>query len=104
MNRKLKKAGLVALLVVAVGGVAVLIAHDQMTRHQRDLFSPRVFRRLAALGHMARVRASVNTVNLLRDYMAWEPRKLLRDRARAIEARMERELAVLETGLSEKMA
>ena len=74
MNRKLKKAGLVALLVVAVGGVAVLIAHDQMTRHQRDLFSPRVFRRLAALGHMARVRASVNTVNLLRDYMAWEPR------------------------------
>lgn len=104
MNQKLKKAGLVALLVVAVGGVAVLIAHDQMTRHQRDLFSPRVFRRLAALGHMTRARASVNTVNLLRDYMAWEPRKLLRDRARTIEARMERELAVLETGLSEKMA
>lgn len=104
MNKKLKKAGLVALLVVAVGGVAVLIAHDQMTRHQRDLFSPRVFRRLAALGHMARARASVNTVNLLRDYMAWEPRKLLRDRARAIETRMERQLAVLDTGLSEKMA
>ena len=104
MNAKLKKAGLVALLVVAVAGVAVLVAHDQMTRHQRDLFSPRVFRRLAALGHMARARASVNTVNLLKDYMAWEPRKLLRDRARAIEARMERELAVVETGLSEKMA
>ena len=53
---------------------------------------------------MARARASVDTVTLLKDYMAWEPRKLLRDRARAIEARMERELAVLETGLSEKMA
>ena len=43
MNKKLKKVGLVALLVVAVGGVAVLVAHDQMTRHQRDLFSPGSF-------------------------------------------------------------
>ena len=49
MNKKLKKVGLVTLLVVVAGGVAVLVAHDQMTRHQRDLFSPRVFRRLAAL-------------------------------------------------------
>ncbi len=104
MNEKLKKAGLIALVVAAVGGVAVLVAHDQMTRHQRDLFSPRIFRRLAALGHMARVRASVNTVNLLKDYMAWEPRKLLRDRARTIEARMERELALLEAGPSRRTA
>ncbi len=104
MNDKLRKVGLVALLVVAVGGIVVLVANDQMIRHQRDLFSPRVFRRLAALGHMARANASVDTVNLLRDYMAWEPRKLLRDRARTIEARMERELVVPDAGLSEKMA
>jgi hypothetical protein len=104
MNKKLKRVGLVALLIVVAGGVAVLVAHDQMTRHQRDLFSPRVFRRLAALGHMARARASVNTVNLLRDFMAWEPRKLLRDRARAIVVRMERDLAGIDPGLSEKTA
>ena len=104
MNKKLKKAGLVTLLVVVAAGVAVLVAHDQMTRHQRDLFSPRVFRRLAALGHMARARASVNTVNLLRDFMAWEPRKLLRDRAKAIVARMEQDLAGIDSGLTEKMA
>ena len=104
MNKKLKRVGLVTLLVVLAGGVAVLVAHDQMTRHQRDLFSPRVFRRLAALGHMARARASVNTVNLLRDFMAWEPRKLLRDRARAIVSRMERDLAGIDSGLTEKTA
>lgn len=104
MNRKLRKAGLVTLLVVVAGGIAVWVAHDQMTRHQRDLFSPRVFRRLAALGHMARARASVNTVNLLRDFMAWEPRKLLRDRAKAIVARMERDLARIDPGLTEKTA
>jgi hypothetical protein len=104
MNKKLKRVGLVALLIVVAGGVAVLVAHDQMTRHQRDLFSPRVFRRLAALGHMARARASVNTVNLLRDFMAWEPRKLLRDRASAIVVRMERDLAGIDPGLSEKTA
>ena len=104
MNKKLKKVGLVTLLVVVAGGIAVLVAHDQMTRHQRDLFSPRVFRRLAALGHMARARASVNTVNLLRDFMAWEPRKLLRDRAKAIVARMERDLTGIDSGLTEKTA
>ncbi len=104
MNKKLKRVGLVTLLVVVAGGIAVLVAHDQMTRHQRDLFSPRVFRRLAALGHMARARASVNTVNLLRDFMAWEPRKLLRDRAKAIVARMERDLAGIDSRLTEKTA
>ena len=104
MNKKLRKVGLVALVVIVAGGVAVWVAHDQMTRHQRDLFSPRVFRRLAALGHMARARASVNTVNLLRDFMAWESRKLLRDRARTIVVRMEGDLAGIDSGLTEKTA
>jgi hypothetical protein len=33
----------------------------------------------------------VDHINLLRDYLAWEPRKLLKDRARAIVERMERQ-------------
>jgi len=46
---------------------------------------------MAALEHVARQYPSVDHINLLRDYLAWEPRKLLKDRARAIVERMERQ-------------
>ena len=74
-----------------------MIIRDQITRHQRDLFSPRPLRRLAALGHMSRESTSIDTIRVLRDFVAWEPRKLLRERARAIVDRMEEEVA--EAGL-----
>ena len=70
------------------------MVRDQITRHQRNLFSPKALRRLAALGHMSRQPASVDNIRVLRDFIAWEPRKLLRTRARAIVARMEEEAAV----------
>ena len=57
-----------------------------------DLFSQRAVRRLAALRHMARERATVNNINLLRHFISWEPRRLLRNHARAIVQRMEREV------------
>ena len=93
MNRKLKTAGITILAAAAAGAVAALIIRDQITRHQRNLFSPHALRRLAALGHMNRETASVDHIRLLRDFIAWEPRKLLRDRARTIVARMEEEAA-----------
>jgi hypothetical protein len=46
---------------------------------------------MAALEHVARQRPSVDHINLLRDYIAWEPRQLLRNRARTIVERMEGE-------------
>jgi hypothetical protein len=46
---------------------------------------------LAALEHMARQLPSVDHINLLKDYIAWEPRKILRTRAQAIVGRMEGE-------------
>jgi hypothetical protein len=46
---------------------------------------------LAALGHMGREGASVDSIRLLRDFIAWEPRKVLRKRACAIIERMEDE-------------
>jgi len=89
MKRGLRTAGITVLAVAAAGAVAALLLRDQLDRHQRDLFSPQPLRRLACLGHMARGDATVDNITLLRDFVAWEPRKLLRNRAQGILKRME---------------
>ena len=89
MRRSIKTAGITVLAVAAVGAVAALVVRDQLDRHRRDLFNPRPLRRLACLGHMARAEASVDNITLLRDFVAWESRKLLRNRAKVILKRME---------------
>ena len=93
MNRKLRVAGLTVLAATAAGALAALVVRNQITRHQRDLFSPRALKRLAALGHVGKVPASVDNIRLLRDFIVWEPRKMLRERARSILARMETEIS-----------
>lgn len=98
MNRNLKAAGLTILAAAIAGGVIALIVRDQISRHRRNLFSPRALRRLAALGHMRREAASVDGIRVLRDFLSWEPRPMLRQRARAILARMEREITGLDLG------
>jgi hypothetical protein len=90
---RLIKVGLGALLGAAVlGVVGVYLARDQMARHQRELFSPQPLRRLAALGYL-KGQPAVDNVLLLRDYLAWEERPLLRKRAAGILAAMESDLA-----------
>ena len=91
MNKKIRTAGITVLAAAAAGAIAALIIRDQITRHQRDLFNPRALRRLAALGHVSKEPASVDMIRLLRDFVAWEPRKMLRERAAAIVERMEGE-------------
>jgi len=80
--------GSAALLGVTLGWLAG-------TRHQRlhrqNLFSPRPLRRLAALGYLEG-EANPATVHLLRDYLAWEPRRLLRTRGRRLLRRLEARL------------
>jgi hypothetical protein len=84
--------------LVFVGGMALgltggwLLAQQRLTYHRRDLFSPRPLRRLAALGFLAG-QHEVETVRLLRDYLAWERQPMLRRRAEAIVRRMEATLA-----------
>ncbi len=65
-----------------------LFAQQRLVRHRRDLFSPRPLRRLAALGFLAG-QNGVETIRLLRDYLAWETRPMLRRRATSIVRRME---------------
>jgi hypothetical protein len=89
MNKALKNAGIALAAVATAGAVAALVVRDQLDRHQRNLFSPYPLKRLACLGHMARAEASVGNIHLLRDFVAWERKKLLRNRARVILKRME---------------
>jgi hypothetical protein len=74
--------------IVAGAGVGWLLAQQRFSYHRRDLFSPRPLRRLAALGFLAG-QDGVETVRLLRDYLAWERQPMLRRRAEAIVRRME---------------
>jgi hypothetical protein len=51
-----------------------------MQRHfRRNLFSRSPLMRVAALGYL-RAKPTVNTAQLLREYVAWEPRPILRQR------------------------
>lgn len=93
---KVAKVVAIALAGAAVlSGVGVWLARDQMARHQRELFSPQPLRRLAALGYL-RAHPGVDNVLLLRDYLAWEDKPLLRKRASTILAGMEEDLAAAE--------
>ena len=97
MKRKTKIALIAAGAALATGAVLTFVVRDQLSRARRDLFSPHALRRLAALSHLNRAEASVDLVNLLRDFISWEPRPLLRGRARTV---LDRMLAELEEGES----
>ena len=73
-----------------LGGVAAgSIMWSRMQRqYRRNLFSKSPFRRVAALGYL-RARPTVNTAQLLREYVAWEPRSFLRQRGVRMLKRLE---------------
>ena len=74
---------------VALGAAAGwMLAQRRLAHHRRDLFSSRPLRRLGALGYLAG-QNGVETIRLLRDYLAWETQPMLRRRAEAIVRRME---------------
>jgi hypothetical protein len=91
-GRALRTVGFVLLTVGAATAIGTLVVRDQISRHQRDLFSSRALQRFAALGYISGLGASVELVQLLRDFVAWEPRSLLRRRARQILERLEGQL------------
>jgi hypothetical protein len=88
----LRTAGIVLLSVGAAAGLGALVVRDQISRHQRNLFSSQGFKRFAALGFLTGAPASIELVQMLRDFVAWEPSPLLRRRAVQILARMEDQL------------
>jgi hypothetical protein len=91
-KRVLRTTGFTVLAVAAAAALGALLVRDQISRHQRDLFSPHPLRRLAALGYIGGRTASVDLVLLLRDFIAWEPRPLIRKRAVTVLERMQETL------------
>jgi hypothetical protein len=92
-SKRIVRTTAFALLAgAAVAAVGVLLVRDQISRSRRDLFSPHPLRRLAALEYLGGVPASVDTVLLLRDFLAWERRPLLRKRAQGVLLRLEEAL------------
>ncbi len=91
-RQALKTAGLVVLVVGAVVALGALVVRDQISRSRRDLFSAQPLRRLAALTYLAGHDATIEVVQLLRDFIAWESRPLIRRRAVQILRRMERSM------------
>lgn len=81
-----------ARLVAAgfVGGVAAggLVWSQLQRQYRRDLFSSSPFRRVAALGFL-RAQPSLATAQILREYVAWEKRPLLRQRGVRMLKRLE---------------
>lgn len=88
----LRTTGIVLLSVGAVAAVGAVVVRDQISRHRRNLFSGMALKRFAALGYLSGMPASVELVQLLRDFCAWESNAILRRRANQILARMERRL------------
>jgi hypothetical protein len=73
-----------------LGGVAAgtLMWSHLQRQYRRNLFSKYALRRVAALGYL-RARPTVNTAQLLREYVAWEPRAILRQRGVRMLKRLE---------------
>ena len=83
-----KKVSYVA--VGFIGGIAAgsLVWSRMQRQYRRNLFSKSPLRRVAALGYL-RARPTVNTAQLLREYVAWEPRTILRQRGVRMLKRLE---------------
>jgi hypothetical protein len=91
-KRVLRTTGFTVLAVAAAATLGALLVRDQFSRHPRYLYRPHPLRRLAALGYVGGRTASVDLVLLLRDFIAWEPRPLIRKRAVAVLERMQETL------------
>lgn len=89
-RRVMKTAGLVALVLGAAAVLGAVVVRDQISRSRRDLFSAHPLRRLGALAYLAGHDATIEVVQLLRDFVAWEPRPLIRKRGVQLLRRMER--------------
>jgi hypothetical protein len=92
-NKAFKTVGIVVLILIAIAGVSAVVMRDQIMRHKRNLFSGHAFKRFAALSYLSRMDATIDLVHTLRDFVAREPRMILRNRGQQILDRMEGALA-----------
>jgi hypothetical protein len=75
--------GLAALGFLGGLVIGIVVWSGQQQRHRRGLFSRYPLRRLAALGYLSG-QPSAATARLLRDYVRWEARPVLRRRGKQV--------------------
>lgn len=77
-----------------VGGVVagLFVWSMQMQRFRRELFSRSPLKRFAALGYLGGSAASLETAQLLTEYLRWENKSVLRKRAERLLRRMNDQL------------
>ena len=85
-----RQRGATFVAVGFLGGVAAgSLMWSRMQRNcRRNLFSRNPLFRVAALGYL-RGRPTINTAQLLREYVAWEPQPILRQRGARMLRRLE---------------
>jgi len=85
-----RQRGATFVAVGFLGGVAAgSLMWSRMQRNcRRNLFSRNPLFRVAALGYL-RGRPNINTAQLLREYVAWERRPILRERGVRMLKRLE---------------
>ncbi len=89
----MRHRGLYLAAATAAGFLAgAALAQRSMGKWRSALFSGRPLRRLAALGYLSG-HPGVESVQVLRDYLAWEEHPALRRRAESIVRRMEAQLS-----------
>lgn len=91
MNRA-RNRQLAALGFLGGAACGALAWSHLQKQYRRDLFSKHPLRRFAALSYL-RTRPSVGTVRLLREYIAWERKPLLRQRGVSLMRRVESQLS-----------
>ena len=85
-----RQRGATFVAVGFLGGVAAgSLMWSRLQRNcRRNLFSRNPLFRVAALGYL-RGRPTINTAQLLREYVAWERRPILRERGARMLKRLE---------------
>ena len=82
-DKRLITAGFVGGLVAGL-----VLWSMQMRRSRRDLFSPNVLKRFAAMGYLGG-QPGLENAQLLTEYIRWEQKPMLRKRAESLLKRMQ---------------
>ena len=90
-RRRRSKVRLATAAFVGGALAGVVLWSIQLRRSRRDLFNANPIRRLAALGYLGG-EASVESAQILRDYIRWETKPVLRRRAERLLGRMQARL------------
>ena len=91
-HRRTRSRGRLITAAFLGGAVAGMVLWSiQLRRSKRDLFNANPIRRYAALGYIS-AEPSIESAQILRDYVRWEKKPVLRRRAERVLGRMQARL------------